>query len=169
VHLRQLFLLLIALLLVVQPARAESPAEWIELGTRVHGGFGSYIPLGIRIGLDALTRLHAKRRGVSVIYQSGRNAPCDCIVDGIALATVASMGQRSVVVRAPSTDARFFGSAVVTDKISGRAVRYTIPSSAEKLLDKMNQHFGPRGRYDAVMALPAAQLFIVSVEPTSSR
>ena len=32
------------------PACAETPDEWIALVTRVHGGFGSFIPLGIRIG-----------------------------------------------------------------------------------------------------------------------
>jgi hypothetical protein len=42
-------------------ARAETPQEWIELGARVHGGFGAFIPLGIRIGLDALARLDASR------------------------------------------------------------------------------------------------------------
>ena len=31
--------------------RAETPEEWVQLGARVHGGFGSFIPVGIRIGL----------------------------------------------------------------------------------------------------------------------
>ena len=31
-------------------AFAETPEEWIALGARVHGGFGSFIPLGIKIG-----------------------------------------------------------------------------------------------------------------------
>ena len=37
-------------LAVVWPAsaRAETPAEWIALGTRIHGAFGSFIPVGIR-------------------------------------------------------------------------------------------------------------------------
>jgi hypothetical protein len=32
---------------MLAPARAESPDDWIKLGTRVHGGFGAFIPAGI--------------------------------------------------------------------------------------------------------------------------
>jgi hypothetical protein len=46
-------LLVLALTLPVT-ASGETPEEWITLGTRVHGGFGSFIPLGIKIGLDAV-------------------------------------------------------------------------------------------------------------------
>ena len=42
-------------------ANAETPDEWVSLGTRVHGGFGAFIPLGIKIGLDAVQRLNTKR------------------------------------------------------------------------------------------------------------
>src|SRR5262249_8779034 len=49
-------------------AFAETPEEWIALGARVHGGFGSFIPLGIKIGLDALERLKVKPRDVTVVY-----------------------------------------------------------------------------------------------------
>ena len=38
-------LLALALTLPIT-ASAETPEEWITLGTRVHGGFGSFIPLG---------------------------------------------------------------------------------------------------------------------------
>ena len=66
----------IALLLIVSgaiaQARAETPEEWVKLGTRVHGAFGSFIPVGIRIGLDALKRLNAEPRGVIVIYLAAR-------------------------------------------------------------------------------------------------
>jgi hypothetical protein len=29
--------------------RAQAPDEWITLGARVHGAFGAFIPVGIRI------------------------------------------------------------------------------------------------------------------------
>ena len=35
------------------PLHAETPEQWVELGTRIHGAFGAFIPVGIRIGLDA--------------------------------------------------------------------------------------------------------------------
>jgi len=41
-------LVALALLSASGFARAETPEEWITLGTRVHGGFGSFIPLGIK-------------------------------------------------------------------------------------------------------------------------
>ena len=44
----------IAALLVPTSAHAETKQEWITLGARVHGGFGPFIPVGIRIGLDAM-------------------------------------------------------------------------------------------------------------------
>ena len=43
-------------------ARAETPEEWVKLGARVHGGFGAFIPVGIRIGEDAMKRLNAQPR-----------------------------------------------------------------------------------------------------------
>ena len=78
--------------------RAETPEQWITLGARVHGAFGSFIPVGIRIGLDALKRLDAKPRGVTVVYYSGPKSPCPCPADGIAIATQASVGQGTLQV-----------------------------------------------------------------------
>jgi hypothetical protein len=50
----------VALLLCLPlTARAETPEEWITLGARVHGAFGAFIPVGIKIGLDAVGRLNA--------------------------------------------------------------------------------------------------------------
>jgi hypothetical protein len=47
---------LLALLLIgcSAIANAETPDEWITLGARVHGAFGAFIPVGIKIGLDAM-------------------------------------------------------------------------------------------------------------------
>lgn len=53
---RRAAVMLIASLCAASPSKAETPAEWIRLGQRVHGGFGALIPLGIRTGLDALQR-----------------------------------------------------------------------------------------------------------------
>ena len=77
---------------------AETPDEWVALGARVHGGFGAFIPLGIKIGLDALDRLHLKQRDVSVTYYDSDKSPCACFADGIAIATLASVGQRSLTI-----------------------------------------------------------------------
>ena len=55
-------------------ARAETPEEWVALGARVHGGYGAFIPLGIKIGLDAVDRLKAKPRELSVTYYDSEKA-----------------------------------------------------------------------------------------------
>ena len=59
----------LSLLLVgcsIVTGRAETPEEWVKLGARVHGGFGAFIPVGIRIGEDAMKRLNALPRELSV-------------------------------------------------------------------------------------------------------
>jgi hypothetical protein len=48
-----------ALILLSLPAHAETPTQWIDLGARVHGSFGAFISIGIRIGLDAKERIKA--------------------------------------------------------------------------------------------------------------
>ena len=87
-------------LAATSPVRAETPDEWIALGRRVHGGFGTFIPVGIRVGLDAVRRLDAKPRELTVVYYDNDKVPCACFLDGIMIATTASPGQRSVTVAA---------------------------------------------------------------------
>ncbi len=67
-------------------ARAETPEEWVKLGARVHGGFGSFIPVGIRIGEDAMRRLNANPRELKVVFYQGEGTPCPCSADGVMLA-----------------------------------------------------------------------------------
>ena len=55
--------------------RAETPEEWVKLGARVHGGFGAFIPVGIKIGEDAMKRLNAQPRELAVTYYSGEGVP----------------------------------------------------------------------------------------------
>ena len=144
----------LAILLLASPARSETPEEWVALGTRVHGGFGAFIPLGIRIGEDALRRLDATRRNVTVIYASGENAPCPCVADGIAIATEASAGQGTLQVAPEKSPAGTFGVAVIRDKKSGKGWRYIIPASLMPQLMQWNKALDPMGRYKAVMDAP---------------
>ena len=67
-------IVLLALLLLISGpsiARAETPEEWVKLLSRVHGGFGSFLPVGIRIGEDAMKRLNAKPRELVGAVLSG--------------------------------------------------------------------------------------------------
>ena len=132
-------------------AFAETPEEWIALGARVHGGFGSFIPLGIKIGLDALERLKVKPRDVAVVYFDGAQAPCACFADGIAIATQASVGQRSLTIAPDKAPQDVAAVAIIRAKQGGPGVKYTIPMAALGKLAPMNATLDPRGRYDAVM------------------
>ena len=135
-------------------ARAETPEEWVVLGTRVHGGFGTFIPLGIRIGEDALQRLGAQRRDVTVVYSSGAAAPCPCIADGIALATTASAGQGTLRITPEPAPEGLLGVAVIRDKKTSKGLRYTVPGSALGQLMAWNKEYDPLGRFKAVMDAP---------------
>jgi formylmethanofuran dehydrogenase subunit E len=128
------------------PVQAETPDEWVVLGQRIHGGFGSYLALGIRIGLDARTRLAAQSRELDVTYQTGKDAPCPCVVDGIMIATVASPGQNTLRVVVNQTDPALFGVAIIRHRKSGKTLRYKIPAAARSLLDQWNQEHNERGR-----------------------
>jgi hypothetical protein len=154
---RSIIPLLLGLTLFVitgTPARAETPEEWVTLGTRVHGGFGTFIPVGIRIGEDALRRLGTDRRGVTVIYSSGPDAPCPCIADGIAIATGASVGQGTLQVTPDKSPAGTLGVAVIRDKKTSKGLRYTVPASLLPGLMQWNKTLDALGRFRAVMDAP---------------
>ena len=143
---------LLAALIAPIAVHAETPEEWIALGTRIHGGFGAFIPLGIRIGLDAAERLNAKPRELAVTYFDSNASPCACFADGIAIATLASVGQRTLVMAPEKAPATTIAVAIIRPRKGGAGFRYTIPASALATLGSMNSKLDPRRRYDAVMA-----------------
>lgn len=140
-----------AALLLPTSGHAETPEEWIALGARVHGGFGSFIPLGIKIGLDAKERLNVKPREIAVEYYDGEKAPCACFADGIAIATLASVGQRSLRIMPDKAPEGAAAVIVIRPKQGGAGFKYTIPMAALAKLGPMNKDLDERGRYDAVM------------------
>jgi formylmethanofuran dehydrogenase subunit E len=148
---------------MLAPAHAESPDDWIKLGTRVHGGFGAFIPAGIRIGLDALERLKAEPRGVSVTFYSGERSPCPCIADGVMLATQASPGQGTVQIAAEKAPAGLLAVVVVRDRKSGQGVRYAVKDAWMAKIADWNKTLDPIGRYQAAMS--ADGLFEVEPAP----
>ncbi|MCU0566729.1 MAG: formylmethanofuran dehydrogenase subunit E family protein [Oculatellaceae cyanobacterium Prado106] len=161
--------------LALQPTRpTETPDQWVELGRRVHGGFGSYIALGIRIGLDAMQRLDAAPRTLDVTYYSGAIAPCPCVADGIMIATTSTPGQNLLRVATTTSPEGTFGVAEIRvsrqrsalrNRTTGTALRYTIPTTAKTQLDSWNQNTTGRQRYDAVMSASEETLFSVEVIP----
>jgi formylmethanofuran dehydrogenase subunit E len=144
-------IVLAAALIAPAAADAETAEEWITLGTRVHGGFGAFIPLGIRIGLDAVERLNAKPRELAVTYYDSDASPCACFADGMAIATFASVGQRSLVMASEKAPAGTIAVAIIRPRKGGAGFKYSIPASALAKLGPMNANLDPGGRYDAVM------------------
>ena len=151
------------LLTVAVGAQAETPDEWVALGARVHGGFGAFIPLGIRIGLDAVGRLNAKPRELTVLYYDSDTSPCACFADGIAIATYASVGQRTLTIAPEKAPPGTAAVIVIRPRPGGAGLKYTIPMTALAKLAPMNKELDQRGRYDAVMA--ADGLFQVEAIP----
>ena len=136
----------------VTAASAETPDEWIALGARVHGAFGAFIPLGIKIGLDAVNRLNAKPRELTVLYYDSDTSPCACFADGIAIATYASVGQRTLTIAPEKAPPGVAAVIVIRPRQGGPGFKYAIPMAALAKLGPMNKELDPRGRYDAVMA-----------------
>lgn len=136
-------------------ARAQTREEWIALGTRVHGGFGAFMPIGIRIGLDALERLKAQPRDVTVVYHDSDKSPCACIADGIMIATAASPGQRTLHISAEKAPDGLLAAAVVRHKRTGEAVRYAVSHDWLLKVGGWNRSLDPAGRYDEVMKAEA--------------
>jgi hypothetical protein len=126
---KTLFASCLTVLIALTSARGETPEEWVKLGARVHGGFGAFIPVGIRIGEDAMKRLNAQPRELSVVYYSGEGVPCPCSVDGVMLALRASPGQSSVQVAAEKSPPGTFAVVVIRPRKGGEGLKYTVPMS----------------------------------------
>ena len=128
----------------------------------MHGGFGAFIPVGIRIGLDAMARLKAQPRELSVLYYSGDKVPCPCAADGVMLAVNASPGQGTLQIAQEQSPPGTFAVVVIRPRKGGEGLKYTIPISWLPKLGEINRTIqDPLARYDAVMK--AADLF--TVEP----
>ena len=137
--------------LAISPLQAETPDEWIALGSRVHGGFGSFIPLGIKIGLDAVGRLKAQTRELTVLYYDSEKSPCACFADGIAIATYASVGQRTLTIASEKAPGDTLAVIIIRPRKGGPGYKYTIPVSDLAKIGPMNAKLDSRGRWDAVM------------------
>lgn len=146
-----LFAIAVSVVVGSLPVQAQTPEEWIALGRRVHGGFGTHIPTGIRIGLDAVKRLNAAPRELTVTFYDSEKAPCACIADGIMIATTASPGQRTLVIAAEKAPAGAMAMAVIRHRKTGAALRYTVSDTWLLKLAQWNRTLDERGRYDEVM------------------
>ena len=153
--------LLTLVLLAPAGASAETKEEWITLGTRIHGAFGPFIPVGIRIGLDAMDKLKPGSRDIAVLYYNGSKPPCPCIADGVMLATHTSPGQGTLQISPEKAPDGMMAIIVITNKKTGETLRYSV---ADEWLPKMLAWLktDPPSRYDAAMGAEG----VFQVEPS---
>jgi formylmethanofuran dehydrogenase subunit E len=150
--------LLALAMLVPAAANAETKEEWIALGARIHGAFGPFIPVGIRIGLDAVERLKPGPRDIMVTFHNGTKPPCPCVADGVMLATRTSPGQGSLQISPERAPDGLMAVVVIANKKTGEAFRYSISDeSLPMILSWLKAD--PPARYDA--AMHAVGLFVV--------
>jgi formylmethanofuran dehydrogenase subunit E len=143
--------LLICAILLPFGVHAESREDWINLGARIHGAFGPFIPVGIRIGLDARERLHADPRGLTVTYYNGSKPPCPCIADGVMIATQASPGQGTLQIASDKAPDGMMAVIVIRNHKTGEGLRYSISDDwLPKILSWLKAD--PSARYDAAMS-----------------
>jgi len=129
---------------------AETKDEWITLGTRIHGGFGPFIPVGIRIGLDAVDKLKPGPRDLAVTYYNGAEPPCPCVADGVMIATHASPGQGTLQIAPEKAPDGMMAVIVIKNRKTGEALRYSITDEwLPKILAWLKTD--PQERYDAAM------------------
>jgi len=135
----------------VHSARSETREQWIELGARIHGAFGAFIPVGIRIGLDASDKLKAGRRGLIVTYHSGDKPPCPCIADGVMIATQSSPGQGTLQISPDKAPAGTMAMIMIQNRKTGEGLKYTISDDWLPTSLGWNK-LDPAARFDAAMA-----------------
>jgi formylmethanofuran dehydrogenase subunit E len=146
---------ILIVLSIATPVSAETPEEWVKLLTRVHGGFGSFLPVGIRIGEDAMRRLDAKPRELSVLFYQGEGTPCPCAADGVMLAVYASPGQGTLQIAAEKSPPGTFAMVVIRPRKGGAGLKYIVPMAVMPKLGEINNTIrDPLNRYTAVMAIP---------------
>jgi formylmethanofuran dehydrogenase subunit E len=151
---------LVAMLSIPAAVHAETREEWIALGARIHGAFGPFIAVGIRIGLDAVDKLKADPRGLAVTYYNGAKPPCPCVADGIMIATRASPGQGTLQISPDKAPDGAMAVIVITNRKTGESLKYTIADEwLPKILGWIKSD--PSARYDSAMG--AEGLF--QVEP----
>ena len=133
-----LFLSVLLLGYSTATVRAETPEEWASVLSRVHGGFGSFLPVGIRIGEDAMKRLNSKPREMSVLFYQGEDTPCPCAADGVMLAVYASPGQGTLQIASERSPPGSFAMVVIKPRKGGDGLKYTVPMSFMPKLGQIN-------------------------------
>jgi hypothetical protein len=93
----------------------------------------------------------SKPRELAVTYYDSDASPCACFADGIAIATYASVGQRTLSIAQEKAPNGALAVDIIRPRGGGPGFKYTIPASDLAKLGPMNKNLDPQGRWDAVM------------------
>ena len=118
----------------------------------MHGGFGTFIPIGIRIGLDAKERIKAEPLGLVVTYYTG---------DKGALSLHRRWGdagnqrevpvQGTLLISPEKAPPGMLAIIVVRNRKTGEGLRYTIADDWLPKVIEWNKTLDPAERFDAAM------------------
>jgi formylmethanofuran dehydrogenase subunit E len=125
--------------LIIPVGRSETAEQCVALLTRVHGGFGSFLPVGIRVVEDAMKRLNARPRELDVTFFQGEGTPCPCAADGVSLAVYASAGQGTLHIAQEKSPPGTFAVVIVKPRKGGEGLKYTVPMSVMPKLSEINR------------------------------
>ena len=74
-----------------------------------------------------------------------------CVADGIAIATVARVGQRTLQIASEKAPTGSMAVIIICNKQTGEAVKYTVADSWLPKLAEWNRTLDTPRRYDEVM------------------
>ncbi|MFQ6086485.1 MAG: FmdE family protein [Candidatus Bathyarchaeia archaeon] len=114
--------------------------EIIEKAVGLHGHFGPFMVLGVRMGLIALRELGAKKGNpkLRVTVMTRPSVPFSCVIDGIQVATKCTIGNRKLRLRnSPKNVSAKFQIP------EGNIVTVTLnPAKQEELEKLLSKHAG---------------------------
>jgi formylmethanofuran dehydrogenase subunit E len=121
----------------IKRTKRQSLDALLEKAADLHGHFGPFLALGVRMGLIGLRELETKEgdRQLSAIVTLDYKVPYSCLIDGIQVATKCTVGNK----RLKWKESKEF-TAAFTLKDKGRSVRVIVnPSLIQELTTKLTK------------------------------
>ncbi len=126
----------------------------VSMGTELHGHYGAFMVVGIRMGLLALEKLESKGQfDLRAVSEAGNRTPLSCLNDGIQIATGCTLGKGNITVLDKDTP------AVTFETKSGRGVRIElVPEVRQKIFSWFREEDGEKTA-DRILKMSNEELF----------
>ncbi len=134
----------------------------IERGIKLHGHFGPYLNLGIKMGLLALDLLEVKGYfDLSVEVELEYRPPMSCLIDGLQISTGCTMGKGNIRVKEnPSIIKALF-------KSDHKTILITLKPEIIKLIDFQKESCENLG--EKILTMPSNQIFNYEMTVTNRK